>query len=179
MNVGKNMTKKNNPKKYNALVQSYIENKITMQEVADELGKSKSLVSHDFKHNIFPNPIELRKKFQERVYQEVGVWIDQRNAIDPLIEKYPFLKNKSKIQRLIRQGNIQAKEPVLTTRDLAKINLHKQIIADFEENITTTEILKKYNIPRGKLTSTLFREYGESAVTKAKEVANERKKQNS
>ncbi|SMI65255.1 hypothetical protein [Enterococcus faecium] len=57
----------NNPKKYNALVQCYIENKITMQEVADELGKSKSLVSHDFKHNVFPNPIELRNKFEKKV----------------------------------------------------------------------------------------------------------------
>ncbi len=43
MNVGKNMTiNDNNLKKYNALVQRYIENKITMQEVADELGKSKA-----------------------------------------------------------------------------------------------------------------------------------------
>ncbi|MDV4499702.1 hypothetical protein NNC41_08035 [Enterococcus faecium] len=168
---------KRNSKKINCLIQDYIENKITMQEVADKLEKTKSLVSHDFKHNVFPNPIELRKEFQKRAYEETGNWIDLGNPVDPLIEKYPFLKNKSKIQRLVRKGDIQAKKPVLTVVDLKKLELHHKIIEDFENNLSTSEILKKYSIPRGKLTSTLFREYGESAITKAKGVANERKKQ--
>lgn len=162
-------------KELEQFVSDYIENKITMDEIARKIGKTRSFVSFAFNNNIYPNPTDLRTKYREVAYPKVAKEIEKGMSVEDLVNHYPFLKNKNKIKRLIRDGLIDTKFPVFTKREKAKNELKGNVKKDFENGATIPELMKKYSIPRGFVTSIFVKEYGEASYVKARKVVSDKK----
>lgn len=172
------MSKQNkiDSQEFKVAIQEYIKGEKEMGEVAKEFGMTKSNLSFYFNNKLSPNPVKLRKEFFEQVYKECKKHIDKEKPYEQLIEKYPFLLNKEKIIRLVKQDKIKTRKKVLSIEQVEKEKRNKEIIEDFESGMKVNEILVKHKIKRGLFISVLRNEYGVKSIHVAREIAKKNKK---